>query len=205
MNLKPVVLPFGKVILQTEHGQSISSDNTYLTNKILEYESESPISVLDLGSGNGILSLMLGHYRPKWQITGLEIQSHLVDLARENCRKIELMNLNFILGDLRNWIPAAPFDLIISNPPYFSQNQGRLSPIKEKAVSRHEILCNMTDILYFIKQNLKNSGRSYLIYPSDRAVELEKNTKKVDLNITGKFLFNKNRKEMLIYRLSQSG
>jgi len=205
MELNTVILPFGKIIYQTKQGQSVSDDNSYLINTVLEKEPEGSLSLLDLGSGNGILSIMLGFHRPNWTITGIEIQSHLVELARQNCRSADISNIEFYKQDLRTWSSQECFDIIVGNPPYFPQESGRISPVREKAISRHEIFCNMTDVLHFIKKHLKSQGRAYLIYPSNRASDMENISKKVDLNIDGKFFFNKNKKGKIIFSLSHQG
>ena len=159
--------------------------------------------MVDLGCGNGILSFMLAYYRPAWQITGLEIQEHLVKLAIENLALAALGNIEILHQDLKNWETSEKFDLIISNPPYHPQNSGRISPIQEKAISRHEISCTMLDILSFIKKHLKTSGKAYLIYPSNRKTDMVNFAKKVDLNIDNEFFFNKLKKEKVIFSLSQ--
>ncbi len=203
MSPKPVLLPFGKTIYQTDQGQSITSDNTYLVELILESEDQSPLQVIDLGCGNGILSIMLAHYRPDWQISGLEIQPHLVKLARENCESAETANISIFQQDLRHWKKKDQYDLIFSNPPYYPEVSGRVSPVREKAISRHEITCSMKDILDFVKKYLKSSGKAYLIYPSTRTGDMEKYAKKVDLNVEAEFFFNKNKKEKIVFLLTQ--
>jgi tRNA1(Val) A37 N6-methylase TrmN6 len=203
MELKTVLLPFGKTIYQTEQGQLISSDNSHLVDLLLQRETEILQTVLDLGCGNGILSLMLAHYRPAWKITGIEIQPHLVELAQKNCLLTEAVNVDIKLQDMRCWRPEQVWDIIVCNPPYHPLNSGILSPVKEKAISRHELCCNMLDVLTFIKGNLKLSGKAYVIYASNRSSDLEKFTKKVDLNINRRFSFKKNRKKSIIFSLTQ--
>jgi tRNA1(Val) A37 N6-methylase TrmN6 len=201
MLLKPVLLPFGKTIYQTDQGQAVSSDNVYLTELILQNENEQPINAMDLGCGNGILTLMLAHYRPDWKVSGIEIQPHLVDLARKNAQMIQAVNVAIYQHDLRLWDNQEKYDLIFSNPPYYQRNSGRISPVSEKAISRHEILCTMSDILNFIKKYLRNTGRAYLIYPLERESDMQKFSKKVDLIIDREFFFNKTKKELMIFSL----
>ena len=202
MPLKPVLLPFGKTIYQTDLGQSVSSDNTYLVDLVLQKTDLNPLSALDLGCGNGILALMLAHYRPKWNISGIEIQPHLADLARKNCLLTQADNIVIYQQDLRLWISQERYDIIFSNPPYYPQTSGRLSPLKEKAISRHEISCTMRDILSFIKHYLKISGKAYLIYPSERTADMQNFSKKVDLIIEEEFFFKNNKKEKKVFSLT---
>jgi len=188
-----VKLPFGKTIYQTKQGQSVSTDTELIVNTILAETKKqaTKLKVLELGSGNGIISIMLSHYRPDWEITGLEIQSHLVKLARENS-ELAKVKVNFVQGDLREKkFTPANFDLIISNPPYYPKNKGKISPIEERAISRTEIMCTMQDVFKSIKYHLKKDGIAFVIYPVSRIDEILMNTKKVDLNIHRKIIPNK--------------
>ena len=188
-----VELPFGEKIFQSKQGQSISSDTEFFLDTVLsEIQRQIPkLEVLELGSGNGIISIMLSHYRPNWEITGLEIQSHLVQLASKNSKSAKV-KVNFVQGDLREKkFAPANFDLIISNPPYYPKNKGKISPLKERAISRTEIMCTMQDIIKSIKYHLKNNGTAFVIYPVSRTDEILMNTKKVDLNIHRKIISNK--------------
>lgn len=187
MKLKPVKLPFGKTIFQTENGQSISSDVVDLVELILRNETKNIGEILELGSGNGIISIMLKHNRKDWNITGVEIQKHLVELSAKNSDSAEL-SINFEEADIRTFSSQKRFDLIISNPPFYPTSDGRISPIKERAISRHEILCTLRDVIFAIDRNLKETGKSYLIYPIFRLPEIEEAIKKVDLKIVEKIV-----------------
>ncbi len=186
----PVLLPFGKTIFQFKKNQSVTSDTEFLVGKILEKNSRKNLKVLELGSGNGIISIMLAHDRPGWKISGIELQEKLVHQARENAQ-LAGVQIKFLNEDLKNEIfPPQSFDLLISNPPYFPKNEGKISPYNEKAISTHEILCSMEDVFRSIKYNLKKEGKAYLIYPLSRMKNIEKNIKKVDLKVGQKFILN---------------
>ncbi|HPR18134.1 MAG TPA: methyltransferase [Candidatus Cloacimonadota bacterium] len=197
--MKPVLLPFGKTIFQTDHGQSVTSDTAFVVETILQLIPNEKISVLELGSGNGIISIMLAHYRPAWQITGIEIQSALVELSRSNAALAEV-NITFPEADLRSFKFAFKYGLIVANPPYFSLSEGIISPIRERAISRHELTCSMPDIFAAVKRNLGKGGKAFLLYPEERLSEAEKNAKKVDLKLTSKFIMTgiKSRNKMLL-------
>ncbi|MCF7793988.1 MAG: methyltransferase [Candidatus Cloacimonetes bacterium] len=185
--MKPVLLPFHKTIFQTDHGQAITSDTAFVVETILKRNFAKELKVLELGSGNGIISIMLAHYRPNWQITGIEIQQELVELSRSNAELSEVKT-TFLQADLKEFQTSEKFDLIISNPPYFAKKEGRISPIKERAISRHEICCTMNDVFCCLKRNLKINGKAFLIYPTLRWKECEKNAKIVDLIIADKII-----------------
>ena len=191
--LKEVELPFGNKIYQLKNGQSITSDSTQLLDFIRNRNQQKQLDVLELGSGNGIILIMLSHYFPNWKLTGIEIQKELVELSIKNS-EISKKKIDFQKADLKEYRKPAKFDIIISNPPYYAKNQGKISPIKTRAISRHEILCSMYDIFFNIKENLKPKGKAYLIYPALRMDEINKTLKKVDLRITEILIINMNMK-----------
>ncbi|MCF7911119.1 MAG: methyltransferase [Candidatus Cloacimonetes bacterium] len=169
--VKPVELPFGKVIYQSLTSQGISSDTVFLVETVLSQENGSSESVLELGSGNGIIALMLGYYRSGWEITGIEIAEFLVQISQEN-RALCGLSTAFRQADIKEYTSGKPFSLIVSNPPYLSENKGRISPVYERAIARHEILCNLAEIMLCVKRNLKNGGMAYILNLSEREAEI---------------------------------
>ena len=170
--LKPVELTFGKVIYQSKTSQGISSDTTFLVETVLAEENGSQEKVLELGSGNGVIALMLGHYRRSWEICGIEIQDNLVQLSLENSRLCGVETA-FIKADIRDYTAEMQFSLIVSNPPYLPRDKGRISPVYERAIARHELLCNLADIVQCLKRNLANEGVAYILNLSERAAEIK--------------------------------
>ena len=172
LETKAVELPFGKTIYQSSTSQGISSDSAFLVEIVLKEEGELPQRVLDLGSGNGIISLMLKHYRPEWEVCGIEILSSLVQHAENNSRLCE-EDIAFIEADIKDFTSQQPYDLIVSNPPYLPRGKGRISPIYERAIARHDILCELLDIIQCLKRNLADEGRAYFCYLNSRATEIK--------------------------------
>ena len=170
--LKPVELPFGKVIYQSKTSQGISSDTAFLVETVLAEENGSQENVLELGSGNGVIALMLGHYRRSWKICGIEIQDNLVQLSQENSNLCDL-ETSFIKADIKDYTAEVQFSLIVSNPPYLPPDKGRISPVYERAIARHELLCNLADIVQCLKRNLANEGVAYILNLSERAAEIK--------------------------------
>jgi len=197
--LVPVQLPFSKTIYQTTDGHSITSDSAFLVKTISDRIVRKNIHLLELGSGNGIISIMLSHYHPVWKITGIEIQKQLVKLSKDNAKKSETSPI-FIEADLRSLTSSHKYDLIISNPPYFPKDKGKISPIQERAISRHETLCNMLDILECVKRNLKKDGSAFILYPQNREYDIDDFAKKVDLKAMEKFVLDseKNKKKIIV-------
>lgn len=174
MNERIVKLPFGKTIFQSLEGHSVTKDAKYLIDFVLNNNENRDNKVLELGSGTGIIPIMLAHYRPTWQFLGIEIQSKLIDIARSNLKLIK-QKIEFYQADIKSYRNSRQdWDIIVSNPPYYIRESSRISPNREKAIARHEILCKMKDILTSIQFHLAADGKAYLIYPLFRQTELKK-------------------------------
>ncbi len=198
MNEKEVLLPFGRTIYQSEFGQGITTDTSNLVSEILKnHSNENKLRVLELGSGNGIISIMLAENRKNWFVIGIEIQSRLVNLANANKKKLNLSNVQFLEADLNRFVSLEKFDLIVSNPPYYPLTGGRISPVLERAISRHEIKTNMKKILECININLAEKGYAYIIYPQNREKDFMQKIKNIDLKPIEKKIISRSSKLML--------
>jgi len=131
---------------------------------------------LDLGCGNGIIALVLANRYKQSRWHGLEIQDALAALAQKNVEQNGLDSRVIIdLGDARRikkiYKPHT-FDNIVFNPPYRKLDSGRVNPLPEKAIARHEISGSLSHFLFAAKYALKPKGRVFAIYPATRVVEL---------------------------------
>ena len=133
--------------------------------------------ILDLGSGCGIISLILAYRWPRISIAGLELQPRLAELARQNIAENHLGDRVLVVeGDLReigNIFESASFDRVVCNPPYRKSGASRLNPEAEQAIARHEVMADLDEIVKAGNMVLVDGGRFDLIYPSERAVELQ--------------------------------
>lgn len=125
-------------------------------------------SVLDLGTGTGILPILLDAKTVGGHFTGLEIQPESADMAR---RSVILNNrqdkIDIVTGDIKNALNifgAASFDVIVTNPPYMNQNHGITNPESPKAIARHELLCSLEDVIRQAGSLLKVNGRMYMVH-----------------------------------------
>ena len=132
--------------------------------------------VLDLGTGTGILPILLASKTPGRSFTGLEIQKESADMAR---RSVALNHLNdrisIVQGDIREAVSifgAASFDVVVSNPPYMIGRHGLTNPDPAVAIARHEILCSFRDIAEQTSRILTDRGRFYLIHRPFRLAEI---------------------------------
>ncbi|MFA7057786.1 MAG: methyltransferase [Candidatus Cloacimonadales bacterium] len=173
-NSKVIHLPDGSCIYQHREGQKISTDNVLLNETVIAYysqQSASALQVLELGSGNGINSIMLKKRFPKWTITGIEIDVELVALAQLNC-EIQQLKIEMREADLRQCPFMQQYDVIVANPPFMRINSGRLSPIPKNNVAKFELACTMDDVFIAIAKGLKSTGIAWLLYSLEREEEL---------------------------------
>ena len=138
--------------------------------------------VLDLGTGNGIIPILMQAKNPGGMYTGLEIQDISFNLAARN---VSLNNLsdhvNMVQGDIKEAsriFGGASFNVVTSNPPYMNENHGIVNPESAKAIARHELLCSLEDVVYMVhrpsrlvdiftsmKNNHLEPKRMRLVYP----------------------------------------
>jgi tRNA1Val (adenine37-N6)-methyltransferase len=107
--------------------------------------------IMDLGTGNGIIPLLLTERQKNLRITGIEIQETLVSMAKENVKLhfleavIDILKLD--IKKVSDHFPPASFDLVAGNPPYWPIRDGRINPDPGKAIARHEIAINLSEYL----------------------------------------------------------
>jgi tRNA1Val (adenine37-N6)-methyltransferase len=124
--------------------------------------------VADLGTGNGVIALMLAYLYPSLAVTGLEVQPEMVDRAARNVRLNRLNGrVRIIEGDVRaieRFAKPASYDLVVCNPPYRKASSGRTSPDEEKKIARHEIKGALGEFLRAGAYLLPGKGRLAVIY-----------------------------------------
>ena len=132
--------------------------------------------VIDLGTGNGVIPLILARLHPEVVITGVEYQSAMVERAARNFKLNKLdARISLCRGDVRaagSIGSAGSFDGVVCNPPYRPRASGRMSPNDEKQIARHEIHGELGDFLAAAAYLLRAKGRMYLVYLASRAVDL---------------------------------
>lgn len=163
----------GYRILQPGKGFRFGIDAVLLADFAVISPEEN---VLDLGCGSGILPLLLTARGKGNHITGLEIQKESAELARRNVSGNHLENkITIAEGDLRKAVSlfeAASFDSVISNPPYMLPSQGKVSPNRQIAAARHELLCTFSDVAAAARHTLRDGGRFFLVHRAAREKEI---------------------------------
>ena len=155
-------------VLQKRKGYRFSVDAPLLADFV---RTRADDEALDLGTGSGIVSLLLS-VKPFKRITGLEIQPGLADLARRNVELNGLaVKIEVVEADLRTYEPARRFDLIFSNPPYIRKAAGFLSRSAEKSAAKHELHGGIDEIMGRTAAWLAPGGRASFVYPEARRAD----------------------------------
>ena len=131
---------------------------------------------IDLGTGTGIIPILLEAKYEGEHYTGLEIQDEMADMA---ARSVALNHLeekvSIVKGDIKEasrLFGAASFDVVTSNPPYMNDAHGLKNPDLPKAISRHEVLCTLDDVTREAARLLRPGGRFYMVHRPHRLIEI---------------------------------
>lgn len=131
---------------------------------------------LDLGTGTGIIPLLLSAKTKGDHFTGLEIQTEIMKMAQRSLALNGLeKKIDIIQGDIKEAsriFGAASFDVVTSNPPYMNDAHGLKNPGDVKAISRHEVLCTLEDVVREGTKALKPGGRFYMVHRPHRLAEI---------------------------------
>ncbi len=132
--------------------------------------------VVDLGTGCGIIPLILAYREPNLNIFGIELQNELADIASSNVKENHMDSTITIfckdMKELKNDMISGPVDLIVSNPPYRKAESGRINPDMQRAIARHEITVCLDDITKTVRRVLRTAGRFITIYSAERITDL---------------------------------
>jgi len=163
----------GLKIIQNNDGFRFGVDAVILANFA---DVKKGDNVIDLGTGTGIISILLAGKTEAATITGLEIQPEFADMAS---RSVELNNLTgrvrVICGDIKNAVEqfgASKYNLVVTNPPYMNKGGGLVNPSDSKAIARHEILCWLEDVIKAAGKLLVPGGQFAMVHRPDRIVDI---------------------------------
>lgn len=163
----------GLRILQKKDGFCFGMDAVLLSGFVQVKEGDR---ILDLGTGTGIIPILLEAKTEGSHFTGLEIQEEMADMAsRSVCCNHQEEKIRIVTGDIREasrLFGLASFDVVTSNPPYMNDARGLKNPSEGKAISRHEVLCTLEDVVRETARVLKPGGRFYLVHRPHRLVEI---------------------------------
>lgn len=133
-------------------------------------------TVVDLGTGCGIIPLILCYRYPTIRVCGVEIQPGLAENAGRNVIENRMVDrIKILCQDMKTLVPGqldAPADIVVSNPPFRKPATGRLNSNRQRAVARHELEITLPDVIETAHRVLTDTGRYVTIYPADRLTDL---------------------------------
>ncbi len=134
-------------------------------------------AVLDLGTGTGIIPILLAARTLDTHITGLEIQADMAEMARRSVALNHLESrVSILTGDIANCpvelVPKGMFHHVVSNPPYQKKGSGIQNPTDSKAIARHEIFCTLEDVISLAARSLTEGGTFTMVHRPDRLCDI---------------------------------
>jgi tRNA1(Val) A37 N6-methylase TrmN6 len=167
-------------VLQRKTGFRFAVDAPLLADFIQTQETDC---CLEIGTGCGIISLLLS-IKPFSHITAVEIQETLADLARRNvCLNGLEERITVICTDFLTFQPARKYDVVFANPPYIPAHTGRVSTSLEKSIAKHELKCDIFDIMQKTSEFLKKKGKAYFIFSAKRRQDFSQAVRKGGLKM----------------------
>ncbi|MEL7648484.1 MAG: tRNA1(Val) (adenine(37)-N6)-methyltransferase [Sedimentibacter sp.] len=163
----------GLKIIQNKKWFCFGMDAVLLTNYC---DIKNNSKIVDLGTGTGIIPILLSGKRNYLKAYAVEIQEEVAEMAKRSValnglqEKIEVLNIDF--KDAGKYLEPNSFDAVISNPPYKLNNSGIVNPLDKKAISRHEIACTLEDVISTAAMLLKQYGRFYMVHRPDRLADI---------------------------------
>ena len=172
----------GYRIIQKTDGFCFGMDAVLLSGFAVVKAGEK---VLDLGTGTGIIPILLEAKTEGEHFSALEIQEEVADMARRSVllngleHKISIVN-----GDIKEAsriFGGGSFDVVTSNPPYMTDTHGLKNPHLPKAIARHEVMCTLDDVCREAAKVLKPGGRFYMVHRPHRLAEIVRTLSKYRL------------------------
>lgn len=164
----------GYKIIQNSEGFCFGIDSVLLSDFTKDIRNNS--RVMDLGTGTGILCILLSGKTNLKEIYGIEIQEEVANMAKRSVElnslqdKIKIINENIL--NLENVFEKGSFDAIVTNPPYKKINTGLQNESEKKLISRHELTANLEDFIKVSKDMLKDKGEFYMVHRPERLVDI---------------------------------
>lgn len=163
----------GLKIIQNKNGFCFGIDSVLLSDFSKNIRNAD---VIDLGTGTGIINILLSGKTENCNFIGVEIQKEVADMAERSVKlnnlddKIKIINGNIL--ELENYYKKNSFDVVVTNPPYKKINTGIINQEDKKIISRHEITASLEDFIHIASYLLKDYGEFYMVHRPDRLVDI---------------------------------
>ena len=170
-------------IIQNKNGFCFGMDSVLLSDFAKEIKKNS--SILDMGTGTGILSILLSAKTQETKITGVEIQPEVAEMAQRSVQLNHLEERIHIIckdiKELKEIYKVGSFEAIVTNPPYKKKGTGGINENEAKLISRHEITADLEDFIRIASYLLKDQGSIYMVHRPERLADIMINLKKYKL------------------------
>ncbi len=161
-------------IIQNKNGFCFGIDSILLSDFAKNIKKDA--TVLDLGTGTGIIPILLCGKTNLKKIIGVEIQKEVAEMAKRSCKlnnlenRFEIINENIL--NLKDIFKNQTFDAVVTNPPYKKKHTGLINESQKKIISRHEITANLEDFIRASRNLLKDKGELYMVHRPERLVDI---------------------------------
>lgn len=161
-------------IIQNEKGFCFGIDSVLLSDFAKSIKKNA--KVIDIGSGTGIISILLCGKTELSKIYGIEIQEEVANMSKKSAilnnleNKFEVLNID--INDVFNTLNKNEYDVIVTNPPYKKLDTGAKNIEIKKLISRHEVKCSLEDIIEKSSKLLKSLGEFYMVHRAERIVDI---------------------------------
>jgi len=164
----------GLKIIQKKNGFKFGMDAVLLSDFAKNIKNN--VKVLDLGTGTGIISILLAGKTNLEKVVGVEIQEEIGDMAKRSVqmnsleKKCQIINEN--IKNIENILEKSRFDVVVTNPPYKKKQTGIVNDNNIKLISRHEITAELKDFISVASKMLKSNGEFYMIHKPERLADI---------------------------------
>lgn len=164
----------GLKIIQNKSGFCFGVDSVLLSDFAKTIKKNN--IVVDIGTGTGIIGLLLCKKTNLQKIYGVEIQKEVAEMAKRSVKlnflenKFEIINCD--INDIFQFLEPNSIDSIVTNPPYKKANSGLRNEDEKQRISRHEVTCTLEDIVQKSSQLLKDKGEFYMVHRAERLVDI---------------------------------
>ncbi len=164
----------GLKVIQNINGFCFGMDSVLLSDFAKDIKKHSKVA--DLGTGTGIISILLSHKIEPKEIVGIELQEDVANMAKRSIILNGLQDIitikNIDIKEADKHFENGYFDAIVTNPPYKKINTGIINENNSKFISRHEVKCSLNDVLEQSFFLLKDKGELYMVHRPDRLVDI---------------------------------
>ncbi|MEA1960567.1 MAG: tRNA1(Val) (adenine(37)-N6)-methyltransferase [Bacillota bacterium] len=165
----------GLHIIQSKQGYRFSLDAVLLSQFA---QPEGVKTIIDIGTGNGVIPLLMSYRTAEARILGVEIQKTMAERARRstvlNQKEKQIEILNEDICQIERVLPGGYAQLVLSNPPFWRQGEGKISQNEEAAIARHELHLNMKELVEKAFYLLQDGGKFAVIQRAERMEEMMK-------------------------------